>query len=182
MRRADARRNIEAIVEAAARTLSENPRAVMQQIAEEAGLHRATVHRHFASRDDLIVAVRRRSLDALGQQLTEVLSGPERPSGEMLDLVVRTMLEVGDRYRVYQYTTWHDATIEERRGELSEPVFRLLTTAQKDGQVRGDVSVEMLAAALGGLIWAVLPHIARGTMTTDEAVAFVRVMLGAPAA
>lgn len=52
--RADAERTVRAILDAAERVLSENPNATLEQIAEAAGVARTTVHRRFASREDLL--------------------------------------------------------------------------------------------------------------------------------
>jgi AcrR family transcriptional regulator len=56
-RRADARRSIDAIIEAARTTLVERPDASVEEIADVAGVSRQTVYAHFASREVLIAAV-----------------------------------------------------------------------------------------------------------------------------
>ncbi|WP_280437414.1 TetR/AcrR family transcriptional regulator [Nocardia carnea] len=52
--RADAERTVRTILDAAERVLGRNPNATLEQIAEAAGVARTTVHRRFASRDDLV--------------------------------------------------------------------------------------------------------------------------------
>jgi AcrR family transcriptional regulator len=59
--RADAQQSTARILEAAKTVLTADPNASLEQVAEEAGLARATVHRRFSSRQSL--------LDALVQEL-----------------------------------------------------------------------------------------------------------------
>jgi AcrR family transcriptional regulator len=67
--RADAARTVHAILEAAERVLAEDPGASMEQIAEQAGVVRTTVHRRFANRQALIEALaasaKRQLMDAV---------------------------------------------------------------------------------------------------------------------
>lgn len=55
--RADAQQSIARILDAAQRVLAGDPSASMEQIAGAAGLGRATVHRHFPSRQSLVAAL-----------------------------------------------------------------------------------------------------------------------------
>ena len=84
----------------------------MAEIAEASGLVRATLYRHFPTRDDLIRAMYAAALD---DALKAILSvDPEQ--GKATDAIARmvdALLVVGDRYRILS---------EERRGypELRE--------------------------------------------------------------
>ncbi|WP_327091396.1 TetR/AcrR family transcriptional regulator [Nonomuraea sp. NBC_01738] len=79
--------NREEIVTAAIHHLNEVPTASMTELAEAVGVSRATLHRHFTSRDELLIALGRRALegwalvhDRIG--LTPLVTPPDasRPS------------------------------------------------------------------------------------------------------
>ena len=76
-RRSDADRSVTAILDAAARILSENPRAGMGEIADAAGLTRQTVYVHFPSRDAIVKALTDRATD----QVTAVLQAADLSRG-----------------------------------------------------------------------------------------------------
>ncbi len=63
VRRADALRNRERILDAAERLLEHSPSATLADIAAAAGVSRSTVHRRFADRDALLAALRDRPQD-----------------------------------------------------------------------------------------------------------------------
>src|SRR4051812_18380036 len=98
-RRADAERNLGRIIEAATALLAVNPGASMAEIAEASGLVRATLYRHFPTRDDLLQEM---YSAALQDALKAILSvDPDRGKvTEALARVVNALLVVGDRYRI----------------------------------------------------------------------------------
>src|SRR3954469_10227709 len=83
LRRADALRNRERILDAAERLLERSPSATLADIAAAAGLARSTLHRRFSTRDDLLEARRDRPQDTGLDRPTGVLPtgrlGRERP-------------------------------------------------------------------------------------------------------
>jgi AcrR family transcriptional regulator len=179
-RRSDAERNISAIVGAAIRVLGERPRASMQEVADAAGLHRATVHRHFSTREDLLLAIREYALD----EFAAVVGRPDlgqMPPGLAVEELTRRSLQLGDRLRVYRVTAVFDEASDDRADVLDRPIAALMGRAQESGEVRGDVPPEQLAMAWGGLVLAALPRVADG-MALPAAASFVLTMLAMPAA
>ena len=69
--RADARRNLDAVLETGARLLAEDPSTSMATIAAEAGVDRRTVYRRFATREALLAAVLRKKLDVVDEVLND---------------------------------------------------------------------------------------------------------------
>ena len=81
--RADARRNIDALLEAAkAVFVASGVDAPVREIAEKAGVGIGTIYRHFPRRSDLIVGVFRREVDACADAAA-VLAAEHEP-GEAL--------------------------------------------------------------------------------------------------
>lgn len=181
VRRVDARRNLEAIIEAAVPLLCENPRASMQQIAAAAGLHRATVHRHFPSRDDLLEELRQRAFSVSSDALRAVRAEPSTDAGETLLRATAALLRTGDHFRLYRFTTWRSADTDGPAQQIGTELLQLVARAQAAGAVRTDLPAEQLGAAFGGIVWALLPQIAEGRLTVDSAAALVQTLLGAPA-
>ena len=179
-RRSDAERNLRAIVDAAAQVLAARPRASMQEIAAAAGLHRATVHRHFATRDELVEAVREHALDEFAAVIGDPALQELEPT-EALEELTRRSLELGDRNRIYRVAATFDEASDARAELFARPVVEIVDRGQRAGVVRADLSPELLARAWGGLLLVTLPEIAAGE-TVAEAVRFVLALLATPAA
>ena len=89
--RSDAALNRARIIDTARQLLAENGDASMGQIAAAAELGRATVHRHFTTREELINAVRRQARDDAESNEEDYL----RPPGELAN-VAPTPLSISD--------------------------------------------------------------------------------------
>lgn len=178
-RRSDARRNIEAILDAAGRLLAEAPSASMQEIAEAANVHRATVHRHFASKEDLLRAVREQALEAFISLLEEHVAAGGEPA-EMLRSATHAALANGDRYRVWRYTPSFDDLSEVRTDRFESASVGILAPAHAAGVIRKDLPLDHALSAWGGLLLVAQPAIASGRWSVGEATEFVLGVLRAP--
>ncbi|MDO8143808.1 MULTISPECIES: TetR/AcrR family transcriptional regulator [unclassified Isoptericola] len=154
-RRSDARRNEQALLEAAARVFAESGiDAPVRLIAAEAGVGMGTIYRHFPSRAELVAAVYRHQVDAcvdLGETLLQDDSSRFAALSEWIDAFVdflatkhglasvRTSDESGSGL--------HDYFLD----RLVPICDRLLAAAREDGEVAVDVSGYELMRGIGNL-------------------------------
>src|ERR1700722_19102727 len=90
--RADARRNLDALLRAAMAVFATSGvDAPVREIAEKAGVGIGTVYRHFPQRSDLIKAIVRQEVDACAEAATALRAN--RPPGEALDLWIQRLVD-----------------------------------------------------------------------------------------
>ena len=155
-RRADARRNITLILDAAESCLARDPDASMSDIAAAAGLGRVTIYGHFPSRGALIEAVVHRVLEAANAALNEVdLSGD---SGEafarLVDATWQVTLRSGNLIIAADKALPVTTVRQAHTGGLEERVRNLLSAGQRSGAFRSDLSADWLLATFHAVLHA----------------------------
>jgi AcrR family transcriptional regulator len=167
-RRADAERNLARIIAAATALLAANPGASMAEIAEASGLVRATLYRHFPTRDDLIRAMYAAALD---DALKAILSvDPEQ--GKATDAIARVvdaLLVVGDRYRILSEERRGYPELREKEQSVGAPLIALVERGQKGGELREDMPLRWIVASLGCLVNEALRAVGREDIDRAEA-------------
>lgn len=167
MVRSDARRNIDRLLDAAIRVLADHPAATLGEIADESGLHRATLHRHFTTREDLLRALYARA----GEDAETALwgAGPEEgPFCSTLERVVRVAVELSDRYRVLLHA--EDPEFEPHRERAAQPIVAMLEHGRATGALRRDLPVRWMYLVFRGVATGAADAIADGLLSFDEAV------------
>jgi len=171
-RRADAERNLSRIIEAATALLAVNPRASMAEIAEASGLVRATLYRHFPTREELLRAIYSAALE---DALSAILAvKPDR--GRATDAIARVvdaLLVVGDRYRILNAERRDYPELREQEESVGAPLIALVERGQRDRELRADLPLRWLVAALGSLVTEALRAVAREDIGRGEAGALV---------
>lgn len=169
-RRADARRNVEAILQAATECLGRRPDATLAEIAEAAGIGRVTLYGHFSSRAELLDAVMARALEHGNAALEPVdLAGDPR---EALVRLIGASWEVLDRSRSILAAAQKELSpvrIRELHQEPAARVARLVERGQAEGAFRSDLPVSWLVVTLHNLMHGAADEIQAGRLTPEDA-------------
>lgn len=153
--RADARRNIEALLEAAMAVFSASGvDAPVREIADKAGVGVGTLYRHFPQRSDLIVAVFRHEVDACADAAPGLAS--EHEPGEALALWMQRYVDLiaakrGLAAALHSGNPAFDALPAYFQQRLQPVLGTLLEAAEAAGEVRGGVDAEELLRAVASL-------------------------------
>jgi AcrR family transcriptional regulator len=154
--RADARRNRERVLEAAARAFAEQGYAVpLDEIAAAAGVGPGTVYRHFPTKEALFEAVSAANVEELAADARARAESAdlEAAFAGFLDLLAERALAKRDLPDAPDGVG--TAALAAAVADMHDALRLLLTTAQEAGAVRSDVSVGDLVALLKGLLHAV---------------------------
>ena len=156
--RADAARNVHRIVEVAARLLGEDPHVGMAAVAAAADVSRATVYRHFPTREALLAAIRRQALEYGEQALVECRL-EDGSATEALRRLVDAWLDIAERYAFPQLVgqpglEFADEDREHRRRVFGEPLYALIERGKASGEFSAGASPEWGARVFGALVLA----------------------------
>ena len=168
VRRADAARNIDRILESAIHVFALDPSAGMNDVAAHAGVGRATLYRHFPSRDDLMAAIK---AQARHEAVAAVESCPldKGSAVDSIECIVRAVIELGDRYRFI--SGWREEG--ERHPEPRERISGALQAAVERGQRRGEITrsvpPDWAAMAIRSLLLATLEQLSEGSLGEGDA-------------
>lgn len=170
------------VLAAAQRCLNDDPTASMAQIAAAAGVGRATLHRHFSSRDALLHEIGSRSLDrwadsmAAADLLGAAESGdPGRIRACIADLLTRYVDDLEDfGVALTDTTVTTSPDLRERSAELFDLEVTLYEAAQQAGVLRPQSSPRWVGHAVYGLLVAVREGIAEGDLARRDGIGLVR--------
>jgi AcrR family transcriptional regulator len=142
------------LLDVVAEVLVANPSASLAEVAEAAGIGRTTLHKHYATRDELIRAVGHRALDLWEQAIDSV--GEEDDAERALRAMVDAMLPVGPQLAFLWRTPAFDhvAEIGERWGAVEERCLAVLLRAQRAGLIAADVPPWWLLSTCNSLVYS----------------------------
>jgi len=161
-------RTMAAILDAAAHALSEHGRSAnMANVAEAAGISRATLYRYYPDRDALLEALSVQALAHAAAGLAD--AGLERaPVEEAIERIVRALTAVGDRYAVLVREQVRSDPGEIER-LVAAPMRAVFARGIESGLFRQDLPADVLLKLFGGALVAALKLIQHGRLGLEEA-------------
>ncbi|MEM6941478.1 MAG: helix-turn-helix domain-containing protein [Pseudomonadota bacterium] len=162
-------KNRTAILEAAFAVFSERPGATLSDVAARADVGRATLHRHFPARADLMRALSRVAADEL-ERAVEEATATARSAEEGLYLSLHAIVPLANR-QWFLAQDWLDtdpdlaAAYEQDQEELRAAI----EDAKDEGAFARDVPTTWLAEAYENLIYAAWSVVRSGEASPKDA-------------
>ena len=153
--RADARRNLERILDSARALFAQRgPGAPMEDIAARAGVGVGTLYRRFPTKEALVTELVRGRFQEFGVIAAECES-IEDPYGALVTMMRRHAEsaegDVAFQLAMMRLNEFHWGGIEDDKAALNAVVWRIIERAQAAGQVRADLRIEDYGMVMCGI-------------------------------
>jgi AcrR family transcriptional regulator len=170
-RRADAERNIAAILDAGLACFSRNADASVGDVARAAGVGRVTLYGHFPSRQALVDAVFAHAIGRANTAL-EAEALADGPAPEALSRLIRSSWRVVDQHRSLLAAAQHElppARIRHHHDQAMARVERLVARGQAEGDFRTDLPRPWLVATFYSVLHSAAEEVDAGRLDPAHA-------------
>ena len=160
----------QAILDTAAGLLAEAPGASMSALAEASGVSRATLYRHFPSREHLIQQLSLEAIRVTDQASAAVFERYENAERALLEML-EALLPFGDRFHFLAHETAAAQDPEvaaETRRQLDE-LAEFVELAKTEGLFAAELPTAWIVTVIDSLIWTAWTSIHRGDLAPREA-------------
>lgn len=167
--RRDAVANRQAVIDAAAVVLTENPDAGIAEIAKHTGLGRTTVYRHFANREALFEGLVEEVLSE-GSTGIEAAVARDPDIHVVLHAVAAMNVELGMRYQfLFAHQSAMKPAMQRASREGGDALTDYLAAARERGEVRSDQPLRWLMATQLAISLAMIGDLLAGRIEREHA-------------
>jgi len=159
----------DAITEAAFLTFSKTPGASLDDVAQVAGVGRATLYRHFKNRRVLMVALARIAVAELDAAV-DAATLTAKTHGEGLKLALSAIVPLADRQWFLANEPLHDdQKLAETYQSGAQELHREIDRARAEGVFASDVPTFWIAETFDNLVYAAWSCVKEGRATPAQA-------------
>jgi AcrR family transcriptional regulator len=157
------------LLDVAAEVLVGDPAASLAEVAEAAGIGRTTLHKQYATRDDLLRAVGHRAIDLWEQAVAGVVDADAHDGG--LRALTEAMIPIGPQLAFL----WRNPTLDrakdvvERWTAVEGDALAVLQQAQARGVIAAEVPFWWLLQTLYSLVYVASEAIRSGHLAPRDA-------------
>lgn len=167
MRQNDSTRS--AIIDAAFLVLNEDPAASLADVAARAGVGRATLHRHFSSRQDLILALAKAAMDELDRAVAKATAEAASHT-EGLCLTLQAVIPLATRQWFLAHEDFDAAPDLTARYEADQQeLYQAIEAARAEGGFAADLPTRWIVEVYENLIYAGWSMVRAEEATTRQA-------------
>ena len=157
------------LLDVAAEVLVADPAASLAEVAAAAGIGRTTLHKQYATRDDLLCAVGHRAIDLLEQAISQVTGTDDADGG--LRATVAAMIPIGPQLAFLWRTPAFDhiAELEQRWKAAEARNLAVLKRAQDRGFLSASVPDWWLLQTFYSIIYVAAESVGAGKLAPLDA-------------
>jgi|GEM_PF-1896660 len=164
------------LLEAGVSLLAVSPNASLSDIANKAGIGRATLHRHFQNREQLIEELAIESMTKIENALLPIYNKKIPPVKKLIESL-RAIIPLADKFKFLQclYTmTISNKTVKQIYDKQIKRLAILVDEAKKEGKLNQKISTVWIIALIDSITYASWWLISQGNMNparvTEDAI------------
>ncbi len=159
-------------------TLAANPGASLQEIADALGISRATLHRRFSSRDELLTAIGDWAITQL-EGISDSVESRDLHGRAALEAILEEAIQLAPKigFLISEHSLECNVEFMVRVDTAQQRWHRLIEEGQRNGEIRIDLPARWIGDAIEGLMLAVFHGIRRGLTAPKDALRLVRITL-----
>tara|TARA_B100000749_G_C18448772_1_gene475364 strand:+ start:6042 stop:6596 length:555 start_codon:yes stop_codon:yes gene_type:complete len=168
----------ERLLKALAVAIVDHPRATVKELAEQAGVSKATLHRFCGTRDNLDDML----MSYAEQVFNQIITNCELDSTDPLSAIRKLLSEHLMHREMMLYLTFHykpdslDAKVDGRWQPFMDSLDAFFLRAQQAGVLRIDLSAPVLTELFLSLIYAIVDAERRGRAASSSSLSTLETM------
>jgi len=158
-----------ALIEAGFTVLSRNPSANLADVAEAAGVTRATLHRYFPSRHALVSALALLAIKEIDQAVEQASANSMSAKAALKDIFV-ALIPLGDRHGFLAHDSIEpDQLVQAEFDRMQRETEELVAAAQAEGAFGSDVPISWIVRSYDYLLYAAWESVGAEDVTIKQA-------------